>query len=81
MTPFIRASKELFTSWTLGRSGHTLTCALIQQESGAYVLRLRHEGRCILDERCEGPQEAVARSLEAFHVFVTRGWLPPNSAN
>jgi hypothetical protein len=81
MTPFVRPSKEHSTSWTLGRSGNTLTCALIQDDEGSYVLRLRHEGRCILDEPCEGPHEAVARSLEAFHVFVTRGWLPPNSAN
>lgn len=81
MTPIIRPSKALSTSWTLGRSGHTLTCALIQKASGTYLLRVRHEGRCILDEHCEGPQEAIARSLEAFHVFVARGWLPQNSAN
>ncbi|HEY5619356.1 MAG TPA: hypothetical protein VIK60_15560 [Vicinamibacterales bacterium] len=81
MTPFVDASRELLTSWTLGREGHTLTCVLIRQASGAYVLRLRHEGRRILDEKCGTPQQAVTRSLEAFHVFVTRGWLPPNTAN
>jgi hypothetical protein len=81
MAPYVGPSKELLTSWTLGRSGRTLTCVLVQQASGGYVLRLRHEGRHVLDEKCGTPQQAVARSLEAFHVFVTRGWLPPNSAN
>jgi hypothetical protein len=81
MALYVGPSKELLTSWTLGRSGRTLTCVLVQQVSGEYVLRLRHEGRRILDEECGTPQQAVERSLEAFHVFVTRGWLPPNSAN
>jgi hypothetical protein len=81
MTAFSEPSPELLTSWTLGRSGRTLTCVLIQRPSGTYVLRLRHEGRRILDERCSTPQQAVARSLEAFHVFVTQGWLPPTTAN
>jgi hypothetical protein len=81
MTPFVEASTELMTSWTLARDGRTLTCVLIQKPSGSYVLRLRHEGKRILDERCSTPQKAVARSLEAFHVFVTRGWLPPNTCN
>jgi hypothetical protein len=81
MTPFIGASTELLTSWTLGRDGRMLTCILIRRPSGSYVLRLRHEGRRILDEPCGTPGQAVARSLEAFNTFVTRGWLPPNSSN
>ena len=81
ITPFVEGSTDLQTSWTLGRNGCTLTCVLIQKPSGSYILRLRHEGRRILDERCGTPQQAVARSLEAFHVFVTRGWLPPNTSN
>jgi hypothetical protein len=81
MTVFVDASKEPVTSWTLGRSGRTLTCLLTRKTSGAYLLQLRCEGRPVLDERCETPQEAVARSLEAFDVFVARGWLPPNTAN
>jgi hypothetical protein len=74
MTPVVNAS-ELITSWTLGQDGHTLTCALVRKPSGTYVLRLRHEGRPILDEPCQNPQEAISRSLEAFHVGVLRGWL------
>ena len=81
MTPSIDQLTELITSWTLGRDGRTLTCALVRKRSGTYVLRLRHEGRRILDERCASPQQAVTRSLEAFHVFLMRGWLPENSAN
>ena len=73
MAPFVGPTKELLTSWTLGRSGRTLTCVLVQQASGGYVLRLRHDGRRILDEKCRTPQQAVERSLEAFHVFVTGG--------
>jgi hypothetical protein len=80
MTPVVNAS-ELISSWTLGRDGHTLTCALIRKPSGRYVLRLRNGGRHILDERCDSPQQAVTRSLEAFHVFLARGWLPENAAN
>ena len=81
MTPFVDTSTELVTSWTLGRNGRTLSCVLVRKTSGSYILQLRHEGRQVLDERCSSPQEAVARSLEAFHVFVARGWLPPYSAN
>ena len=81
MAPFVGPTKELLTSWTLGRDGRTLTCVLVQEASGDYVLRLRHEGRRVLDEKCRTPQQAVERSLEAFHVFVTGGWLPPNSSN
>jgi hypothetical protein len=80
MTPVVNAS-ELISSWTLGRDGHTLTCTLIRKPSGRYILRLRHGGRHILDERCDSPQQAVTRSLEAFHVFLARGWLPENAAN
>lgn len=73
MTPFVDASTQMLTSWTLGRDGHKLTCALIRKPSGAYVLRLRNDERHILDERCDSPQQAVTRSLEAFQVFVARG--------
>ena len=81
MTPTIEQLTGQITSWTLGRNGNTLTCALVRKPSGRYVLRLRHDGHCILDERCASPQQAVTRSLEAFHVFLMRGWLPENSAN
>jgi hypothetical protein len=81
MTPFLGASPERLTSWTLGRDGHYLTCALIREPSGTYVLRVRHEGRHILDERCDDPHQAVARTLEVFHVFLARGWLPEHARN
>ena len=81
MTTVVDELTELITSWTLGRDGHTLTCALVRKPSGTYVLRLRHEGRHVLDERCDSPQQAITRSLEAFHIFLVRGWLPQNSAN
>ncbi|MGH9255913.1 MAG: hypothetical protein ACRD3C_15250 [Vicinamibacterales bacterium] len=81
MTSFLDAPTQLLTSWTLARDGHTLTCALSRLSSGTYVLRLRHEGQPIFDEKCASPQEAMTRSLEALHVFIARGWLPENTAN
>ena len=72
---------ELVSSWTLGRDGHRLTCALVRKPSGVYLLRLSHEGQRILDERCDSPQHAVERSLRAFGVLVARGWLPESSVN
>jgi hypothetical protein len=81
MTPFVDASNELVTSWTLGRNGRTLSCVLVRKTSGSYVLQLRHQGRRVLSEPCSSPQQAVERSLEAFQVFVARGWLPPHSEN
>ena len=81
MTPFLDAPTQLLTSWTLARDGHTLTCALSRHSSGGYVLRLRHEDQSVFDERCASPHQAVTRSLETLHVFIARGWLPPNAAN
>ena len=81
MTRFVDSPDKLLTSWTLGRDGQKLTCALITQPSGTYVLRVSHEGFHVIDERCESPQQAITRSLEAYHLFVTRGWLHENSMN
>lgn len=81
MTRFIDPSVRLLTSWTLGRDGQQLTCALITESSGAYVLRLTHQGLRIMDQRCASPQEAITRSLEAFRVFVTRGWVHESVIN
>ena len=81
MTSLVDASAQKLTSWTLQRDGRALTCTLIRKPSGRYVLRLRNGGRHILDKRCDSPQQAVTRSLEAFQVFLARGWLPENAAN
>lgn len=72
MARSLTPSEQAHTSWTLGRHGQRLTCTLITQPSGEYVLRLTHEGRRILDERCEGPEHALGRSLEAFGALVAR---------
>ena len=70
-----------FTSWTLARNGHRVTCTLIPQPSGYCILRLTHRGHHILDERCEGPQHAMSRSFDAFNALLTRGWLDESSVN
>ena len=72
---------EPVTAWTLRRDGHTLTCALVRQSSGGYVLSLRQSGEPILDEPCGNPHQAVARSVEAFHSYLMRGWQPSNATN
>jgi hypothetical protein len=75
MTPVITAaSHKIITSWALTRSGQKLTCALIQRSSGTYVLRLVYDGERIVDEVCDSPEDAIARSLDAWGSFFARGW-------
>jgi hypothetical protein len=81
MTPFDDPSDGLLTSWTLGRDGQKLTCTLITERSGVYVLRLSHDGLRVIDERCDSPSQALNRSLEAFRLFVARGWVHESSIN
>jgi len=82
MTPVITAaSHTIITSWTLTRSGQKLTCALIQQSSGTYVLRLVYDGQRIVDELCDSPKDAVAQSLDALGSLLTRGWTHESAPN
>ena len=72
---------EACTSWTLTRDGHVLTCTLLQRSPHTYVVRLEVGGRRILDELCDTPHHAVARSLDALGALVARGWLVRGTAN
>lgn len=81
MALLFTTTTEPVTAWTLRREGHTLTCTLTRQSSGRYMLCLRQSGTPILDEPCGNPHEAVARSVEAFHSFLVRGWQPSNTTN
>jgi len=73
----IDGSGQTVTAWTLGRDRHAVTCVLMAVASGGYVLQLSHEGQRVLDAPCASPQEAIARSVEAFEVFVACGWFAP----
>lgn len=82
MTPAIDTlTCHTVTSWRLTRSGQTLTGVLVQQPSGEYVLRLTHGDRRILDERCDNPQHALARSLDALGAMLARGWIHEGASN
>lgn len=69
------------TSWTLIRDGQVLTCILLQRSAHAYVVRLEVGGRRLLDEICNTPQHAMARSLDALGAFLVRGWVFKDTAN
>lgn len=60
--------------WALTKNGYRLTCTLLQDTRGQYVLRLRCDGQRLLDERCDSPEHAMQRSLEALQVLSARGW-------
>lgn len=76
MTPVITASRpNTVTSWTLTRSGQRLTCVLIQQPPGEYLLRLTHGGQRVLDELCDSPGHALTRSLDALGTLLSYGWV------
>jgi len=69
------------TTWTLARNGHRIICTLTGNASGTYVLRLTCNGRCILDERCDGPRHALTRSLDALGALLARGWVDAAANN
>jgi hypothetical protein len=71
MTPLITASSSrTVTFWTLARSGQQLMCVLLRQPSGGYVVRLTHGDGRIVDEQCDSPQHALARSLDAVDALL-----------
>ena len=77
MTNHIDGSGQTVTAWTLGRDRNAVTCVLMAVSSGGYMLKLTHEGQGVLEAPCASPQEAIARSVEAFEVFVACGWFAP----
>ena len=62
-------------SWTFGEDGQRMTCTLLGSRATEYILTVRHKGRCLLIERCQSPQEALTRSLDAFRALRASGWL------
>lgn len=71
----------VYTSWRLTRSGQTLTCVLLRQPHGEYILRLTHGDQRILDERCDSPQHALTRSLDALGALLACGWMHEGASN
>ena len=71
---------NLRTSWTLARNGQRLTCTLIA-DGEWYTVRITHAGHPIIEERCQGPQDALVRSFEAFTALATRGWITESAVN
>ena len=69
------------TTWSLVRDGHTMTCTLVTSPVRRYSLRLSFDGRFILNEFCDTPHRAVARSLEAFGALLVRGWREDVASN
>ena len=75
-----QAVGTLRTSWTLTRDGQRLTCTLIA-DGEFYTMRITHGARHIVEERCEGPQDALVRSFQAFSALAARGWISESSVN
>jgi hypothetical protein len=74
-------NESIGTTWTLARNGERMTCTLIGARAGEYLLRLTHNGHRIIDERCEGPQHALMRSLDAFGTLLALGWMDDGAEN
>ena len=70
----------LRTSWTLARNGQRLTCTLIAEGEG-YTIRISHAGHHIVEQRCQGAQDALVRSFEAFTALAARGWMSEAAVN
>lgn len=69
------AIEQTHTSWTLKRDGQPLLCTLSGTNSGGYLLSIKHKGRCLLEDRCDSPQDALSRSVDALHALVASHWL------
>ena len=68
-------------TWSVLRDGHRLTCAVVTLASGHYLLRLTHNDKHLVDERCATLASGCRRSAEALTVFLSRGWLQEHNAN
>ena len=75
MTSWLEGVGCPMTSWTLSKEGQLMECTLFSTEKGEYRLRLQWEGERFLEQYCTDPHEALAASLNAFHILVTHGWV------
>jgi hypothetical protein len=53
-------------AWILAHNGQRVTCTLTRTHDDVYMLRLMCNGQVMVDRRCEGMQDALRRSLDAF---------------